>query len=173
MITNAKSSQREIFGDTNARGQSRSRLLELYTRMIFDGPHKNRSELLPPAAADCAEGVRSMETQSINEDDNLSTESGQLQTTPAPSTLASLTQQFRGVSRQRVDHLNRQWLTCLAVRPSVDAVHTQAIGGPLGSPTIDRLLARSVLIQRLPREQIKKSTTSAPRALRLMDLDCC
>ena len=79
MIMNAKLSQREIFGDTNARGQSRSRLLELYTRMIFDGLKKKiRSELLPPAAADCAVGVRSMETRSRNEDDKLSTEPGQL-----------------------------------------------------------------------------------------------
>ena len=40
MIMNAKLSQREIFGDTNARGRSRSRLLELYTQMIFGGLKK-------------------------------------------------------------------------------------------------------------------------------------
>jgi hypothetical protein len=37
------------------------------------------SELLPPAAADGARGVRLMETRSENEDEKLSTEPGQLQ----------------------------------------------------------------------------------------------
>src|SRR5450631_2953845 len=40
---------------------------------------KIRPERLPPAAADCAWGVRWMETRSRNEDDKLSTEPGQLQ----------------------------------------------------------------------------------------------
>src|SRR5450631_3590804 len=47
---------------------------------------KIRPERLPPAAADCAWGVRWMETRSRNEDDKLSTEPGQLhrQLGPAP-----------------------------------------------------------------------------------------
>jgi hypothetical protein len=40
MIMNANLSQHELFGDTNARVQPRSRHLELYTRAIFDGPKK-------------------------------------------------------------------------------------------------------------------------------------
>jgi hypothetical protein len=80
MIINAKPSQRGICGDANVRGRARSRRLELYTRSIFGGLKKTiRSEPLPPAAADCAWGVRLMETRSRNEDDKLSTEPGQLQ----------------------------------------------------------------------------------------------
>jgi hypothetical protein len=46
MIMNAKLSQREIFGDTNARGRSRSPLLELYTQPTFGGLKKTiRREL--------------------------------------------------------------------------------------------------------------------------------
>jgi hypothetical protein len=40
MIMNAKQSQREIGGDTNARGRARSRRLELYMRLIFGGMKK-------------------------------------------------------------------------------------------------------------------------------------
>ncbi len=40
MIMNAKPSQRGIYGDTNARGRSRSRRLALYTRLIFGGLKK-------------------------------------------------------------------------------------------------------------------------------------
>lgn len=42
MIMNAKQSQCEIAGDTNARGLARSRRLELYTRLIF-GELKKKS----------------------------------------------------------------------------------------------------------------------------------
>jgi len=80
MIMNAQPSQHGISGDTKARGRARSRRLELYTRSIFGGLKKKIGpELLPPAAADCAWGVRLMETRSRNEDDKLSTELGQLQ----------------------------------------------------------------------------------------------
>jgi hypothetical protein len=80
MIMNAKPSQHGICGDTNAKGRARSRRLELYTRSIFGRTEeKIRPELLPPATADCAWGVRLMETRSRNEDDKLSTEPGQLQ----------------------------------------------------------------------------------------------
>lgn len=49
MIMNAKKSQREIGGDTNARGRARSRRLELYRRSIFGKTEeKIRPELLPP-----------------------------------------------------------------------------------------------------------------------------
>ena len=40
MIMNAKQSQREICRDTNGRGQTRSRRLELYTRSTFGGLKK-------------------------------------------------------------------------------------------------------------------------------------
>jgi tetratricopeptide (TPR) repeat protein len=76
---NAKHSQGGIYLGTNARGRSRSRHLELYTRSIFGGLKKKYPELLPPAAADCTWGIRLMETRSRNEDDKLSTEPGQLQ----------------------------------------------------------------------------------------------
>jgi hypothetical protein len=79
MIMNAKPPQREIYGDTNARGRSRSPVLELYTQSIFCGPKKKSAELLPPAAPDRAVGVGLMETRSRNEDKKLSTEPGQLQ----------------------------------------------------------------------------------------------
>ena len=79
MIMNAKPSQRENYGDTNARGRARSRHLELYTRSIFRGLKKKSAELLPPAAADRTVGVGLMETRSRNEDKKLSTEPGQLQ----------------------------------------------------------------------------------------------
>src|ERR1022692_4176970 len=62
MIMDAKPSQPVICRDTKARGRSRSPLLELYTRSIFRGTEKNPRELLPPSAADCAWGVRLMET---------------------------------------------------------------------------------------------------------------
>jgi len=58
MIMIAKQRQREISGDAEARGQSRSPRLELYTRSIFGGLKKKSAELLPPAAADRAVGVR-------------------------------------------------------------------------------------------------------------------
>ena len=81
MIMNAKPLPSEISGDASARGRSRSRRLELYRQSIFGGPKKKtRSELLPPAAADRAGGVRLMETRLRNEDEKLSTEPGQLQT---------------------------------------------------------------------------------------------
>lgn len=80
MIMSAKRLQHEISGDADARGQSRSPLLQLYTRSIFPGPKKKSAELLPPAAADRAVGVRWMETRSRNEDEKLSTEPGQLHT---------------------------------------------------------------------------------------------
>jgi hypothetical protein len=82
MIMNAKPPQREIYGDTNARGRSRSPVLELYTQSIFCGPKKKSAELLPPAAPDRAVGVGLMETRSRNEDKKLSTEPGQLQSKP-------------------------------------------------------------------------------------------
>jgi hypothetical protein len=40
MNMNAKQSQRENCGDTNAGGRARSRRLELYTRLIFGGLKK-------------------------------------------------------------------------------------------------------------------------------------
>ena len=82
MIMNAQPSQYGISGDTNTRGRSRSPLLELYTQSVFgEAKKKIRSELLPPAAADCAWGVRLMEIGSKREDKKLSTEAGQLQNT--------------------------------------------------------------------------------------------
>jgi probable HAF family extracellular repeat protein len=57
----ATPSQRGGYWDTNARAWARSRRLELYTRSISGGPKKIRPELLPPAAADRAWGVRLME----------------------------------------------------------------------------------------------------------------
>jgi hypothetical protein len=42
MIMNAQPSQHAISWDTNARGRTRSRRLELYTRSIFGGL-KNKS----------------------------------------------------------------------------------------------------------------------------------
>jgi hypothetical protein len=79
VIMIAKQLQREISGDADARGQSRSPLLELYTRSIFRGLKRKSTELLPPAAADRAVGVRWMETRLRNKDEKLSTEPGQLQ----------------------------------------------------------------------------------------------
>ncbi len=77
---NAKPLQRGICVDTNARGRARSRLLELYTQSVFcRAKEKIRTELLPPAAADCAWGVRLMERRSKKEDEKLSTEAGQVQ----------------------------------------------------------------------------------------------
>jgi hypothetical protein len=79
MITTVQPAQHGISGDTKARGRARSRRLELYARSIFGRTEdKIRPELLPPAPADCAWGVRLMETRSRNEDDKLSTEPGQL-----------------------------------------------------------------------------------------------
>jgi len=70
-------------GDTQARGRSRSPLLELYTQSIFGEAGKKISpDLLPPAAADCVWGVRLMERVSKTEDEKLSTEAGQLQASP-------------------------------------------------------------------------------------------
>ena len=79
MIRNAQPSQYEISGDTNTRGRSRSPILEPYTQTVFgEAKKKIRSELLPPAAADCAWGVRLMVRGSKREDDKLSTKAGQL-----------------------------------------------------------------------------------------------
>ena len=90
MIMNAKPSQRGICGDAKAGGRARSRRLELYTRSIFGGlKKKSARSLLPPAAADCAWGVRLMETRSRNEDDKLSTEPGQLHLGVSCSSLPS------------------------------------------------------------------------------------
>jgi hypothetical protein len=80
MIPKDQSSLHEICGHAKARGRARSRHLALYTRSIFRELKKKLARrLLPPAAADCAVGVRLMETISRNEDDKLSTEPGQLQ----------------------------------------------------------------------------------------------
>src|SRR5208283_3424846 len=79
MIMNAKPLQRGICGDTNARGRARSRLLELYTQSKFRrAEEKIHPELLPPAAADCAWGVRLIDRGSKKEDEKLSTEAGQV-----------------------------------------------------------------------------------------------
>lgn len=80
MITNAKQSAREICGDTTAQGPIEiSAPGALYAVDFWRTEEKMRSELLPPAAADRAWGVRLMETGSRSEDDKLSTEPGQLQ----------------------------------------------------------------------------------------------
>ena len=44
MIMNAEPLLREISGDANARGRSRSRRLELYTRSIFGGLKKKSAQ---------------------------------------------------------------------------------------------------------------------------------
>ena len=44
MIINAEPLLREISGDANARGRSRSRRLELYRRSIFGGPKKKHAQ---------------------------------------------------------------------------------------------------------------------------------
>jgi hypothetical protein len=70
--------QQAIFGDTKTRGQARSPLLESYTRTVFRGINqKIPSELLPPAAADCAAGKIDAKNED-DEDDKLSTKPGQL-----------------------------------------------------------------------------------------------
>jgi hypothetical protein len=93
MIMNAQPSQYGISGDTNTRARSRSPLLELYTRTAFgEAKQKINSELLPPAAADCAWGVRLMKRESKREDEKLSTEAGQLQLSiPGGDWMASAT----------------------------------------------------------------------------------
>jgi hypothetical protein len=78
---NAQLSLYGISGDTNTRSRSRSPLLELYTQSVFGEAKKKIRWLLPPAAADCAWGVRLMEIGSKREDEKLSTEAGQLQNT--------------------------------------------------------------------------------------------
>jgi hypothetical protein len=81
VIINAKPMLREISGDAKARGRSRSRRLELYTRSIFGGlKRKYAQSFCRLAAPDRAWGVGLMQTRSRNEDDKLSTEPGQLQT---------------------------------------------------------------------------------------------
>jgi hypothetical protein len=80
MITTAKQLHGGIL-----RGYQRQGSIEisapcaLYAVDFWRTEEKIRSELLPPAAADCAVGVRLMETRSRNEDDKPSTEPGQLQ----------------------------------------------------------------------------------------------
>ena len=49
-------------------------------RCFLQSQEKIHPELLPPAAADCAWGVRLMERRSKKEDEKLSTEAGQVQT---------------------------------------------------------------------------------------------
>ena len=80
MIMNVNRSAQQFAADTKPRGRRRSPLLELYTKSIFgEGERKSAPELLPPAATDCAWGIRLMERRSKTEDEKLSTEAGQLQ----------------------------------------------------------------------------------------------
>jgi hypothetical protein len=79
MIMNARRSQQVICGDATPRGRSRSRHLDLYTRVDFwRTEEKTRPELLPPGGGRLALGIRLMETRSRNKDDKLSIEPGQL-----------------------------------------------------------------------------------------------
>jgi hypothetical protein len=67
MIINAQPSLREIC--RHAKGQGPSEISApgaLYAVDFLRTEEKIRPELLPPAAADCAWGVRLMETRSIN-----------------------------------------------------------------------------------------------------------
>jgi hypothetical protein len=83
MIMNAQVSLLEICGDAKAQGSSEiSAPGALYAVDFRRTGEKIRPELLPPAAADCAWGVRLMETRSRSEDDKLSIEPGHLQAPP-------------------------------------------------------------------------------------------
>jgi len=57
MIMNAKPLQRGICGDTNARGRSRSPLLELHMQSIFDGLKKKSTERFCRLRRQTAPGV--------------------------------------------------------------------------------------------------------------------
>jgi hypothetical protein len=71
--------QQANFGDTKTRGRARSPLLERYTRTFFRALNqKIPSELLPPAAADCATGKIDPKNED-DEDEKVSTETGQVQ----------------------------------------------------------------------------------------------
>jgi hypothetical protein len=70
--------QQANFGDTKTRGRARSPLLERYTRTFFRALNqKIPSELLPPAAADCATGKIDPKNED-DEDEKVSTETGQV-----------------------------------------------------------------------------------------------
>src|SRR5450755_501300 len=62
MIMDAKTSPPIMCRDAKARSRLRSPLLVFYTRSIFGGTKKNPRDLLLLSAADCALGVRLMET---------------------------------------------------------------------------------------------------------------
>jgi hypothetical protein len=75
--------QQANFGDTKTRGRARSPLLERYTRTFFRALNqKIPSELLPPAAADCATGKIDPKNED-DEDEKVSTETGQVHIEPS------------------------------------------------------------------------------------------
>jgi hypothetical protein len=81
MIMNAQPSQMEFPGIPAPGSIEIAVPGALYADGFRRSEEKIRSDFLPPAAADCAWGVGWVETRSRNEDEKLSTEPGQLQTT--------------------------------------------------------------------------------------------
>jgi hypothetical protein len=86
MKRSGKMSLQSICGDTNARGQARSPLLELYTRSIFTGLNqKIPSELLPALARGQITLGKINAKNEDDEDEKLSTKPGQLQLSKIPT----------------------------------------------------------------------------------------
>ena len=73
-------------------------------------------------------------------------------TAPAPSAPCLARQQTASLVRQGAEHLKRQPCAGSAVRTRAHALHTQALSGALCRPGVNRLLAGTILLQRLLHE---------------------